>query len=75
MIERESSAWHDHMHVRMMGECRAPAVQHGRDTDPGAEALGISSDGERRLGRCLHQQIVDHTLVWQATFRSSLGSV
>jgi hypothetical protein len=31
------------MHVRMMGECRASRVQHGRDTDPRAEALGISA--------------------------------
>ena len=31
--------------------------------DPGAEALGIGGDGERRLGRRLHQQVVDHALV------------
>src|SRR5215467_6082571 len=54
--ERETSTRHDHMHVRMMGERRAPRVQHGGDTDPRTEALWISSDGERRLGRCLHQQ-------------------
>jgi len=28
-----------------MGERRAPGVQHGRDTDPCAEALGVSGDG------------------------------
>jgi len=50
-------------HVRMMGERRAPRVQHGGDPDPGAEALGIGGDGERCLGRCLHQQVVDHALV------------
>jgi len=37
----------------MMGERRAPAVQHSGDTDPCAEALGIGGDGERRLGRRL----------------------
>src|SRR6201993_183603 len=42
---------------------RAPSVQHGRDTDPCAEALGISGDSERRLRRCLHQQVVEHALV------------
>ena len=47
----------------MMGERRAPRVQHGRDTDARAEALGIGGDGERRLGRRLHQQVVDHALV------------
>ena len=51
------------MHVRMMGERRAPRVQHGRDTNPRAEALGIGCDSERRLGRRLHQQVVDHALV------------
>jgi hypothetical protein len=38
-------------------------VQYGGDTDPRAEALGIACDGERRLGRCLHQQVIDHALV------------
>ena len=28
-----------------------------------AEALGIGGDGERCLGRCFHQQVVDHALV------------
>jgi hypothetical protein len=51
------------MHVRMMGERRAPGVHHGGDTDPRAEALGIACDGERRLGRCFHQQVVDHAFV------------
>src|SRR5215471_3290249 len=46
-----------------IGERRAPGVQHGRDTDPCAEALGISGDSERRLRRCLHQQVVEHALV------------
>ena len=62
-VEREPSTGHDHMHVRMMGEGRAPGVQHGGDADPGAEAPGIGGDGERRLGRRLHQQVVDHALV------------
>ena len=38
-------------------------MQHGRDTDPRAEALGIGSYGERGLGRRLHQQVVDQALV------------
>ena len=46
-----------------MGERRAPGVQHGGDAYPGAEAPGIGGDGERRLGRRLHQQVVDHALV------------
>jgi hypothetical protein len=38
-------------------------MQHGGDTDTCAEALGIGGDGERRLGRGLHLQVVDHALV------------
>ncbi len=62
-VEREPSTRHDHVHVRMMGERRAPRMQHGGDADPRTEALLIGSDGERCLGRCLHQQVVDHALV------------
>ena len=46
-----------------MGERRAPCVQHGGDADPRAEAPGVGGDGERRLGRRLHQEVVDHALV------------
>ena len=38
-------------------------MQHGGDTDPCAEALGIAGDGERRLGRGLHQQVIDYAPV------------
>jgi hypothetical protein len=38
-------------------------VQHGADTDPRTEALGIGGDGKRCLGRGLHQQVIDHALV------------
>ena len=58
-----SAARHDHVHVRMMREGGAPGVQHCGDADPGPQMLGIGGDRERRLGRGLHQQIVDHSLV------------
>jgi hypothetical protein len=38
-------------------------VQHGGDTDPSAEALGIAGDGERCLGRGFHQKVIDYVLV------------
>ena len=38
-------------------------MQHGGDTDPRAEALGIACDRERRLGCRFHQQVIDHALV------------
>src|SRR5215469_16330259 len=63
IIEREPSTRHDHMDVWMMSHGRAPTVQHGGDTDPRTEALGISGNSQRCLGRGLHQQVIDHALV------------
>ncbi len=62
-IEREAAARHDHVHMRVVGQCRAPGVQDGQDADASAEMLGIGGDGEHGLGRGLEQQIVDHRLV------------
>ena len=44
--ERDAAARHDHVDVRMMGQRRAPGVQHGGDADAGAEMLGIGGDRE-----------------------------
>jgi len=30
-IQRDATTWHHHVHVRMMGESRAPSVEHGSD--------------------------------------------
>ena len=59
--------------MRILGECRAPGVQHGRDTDPRAEALGVvglqptglsrGGNGDQGLGRDLEQQVIDDRLV------------
>ena len=45
-VEREAAARHDHVHVRVMGERRAPGVQHGGEADAGAEMLGVGGDGD-----------------------------
>jgi len=34
------------MNVRMVGHCRAPAVEHGGGADASAEVLGIGGDRE-----------------------------
>jgi len=62
-VERDASARHDHMDVRVMGHGRAPAVQHGGDADAGAEVFWVGGDGSQGLGRSLEQQIVDDRLV------------
>jgi hypothetical protein len=51
------------MHVRVMGERRAPGVEHGGEADAGAEVLGVGGNGDERLGRGLEQNVVDHGLV------------
>ena len=47
----------------MVGQRQAPGVQHGGQSDPGAEVLRVGGDGDERLGRRLEQQIVDDGLV------------
>jgi hypothetical protein len=47
----------------MMGERRAPGVQHGGEADAGSEMLGVGGDGGQRLGGGPEQEIVDRSLV------------
>ena len=46
-----------------MSQGRAPGVEHGDQTQPRAQALGIGGDGPQGLGGGLEQQIIDHGLV------------
>ena len=52
-----------HVHVRMMGERRAPGVQHGGEADPRAQMLRVGGDGGQRLGGGPEQEVVDDALV------------
>jgi hypothetical protein len=47
----------------MVGEPRAPGVQHERGADVGAQMLRISGEGAQRFGRDVEQQPVDDGLV------------
>src|SRR5271155_5840196 len=51
------------MHMRMVGQCRAPGVKHRGDADASAEVLGVGRDGDHGLGRGREQDVVDHGLV------------
>ena len=62
-VERDAAARHDHVDVGMMGQCRAPSVEHRGDADAGAEMLGVGRDRAQRLGRRLEQDVVDRRLV------------
>ena len=50
-IWRRPAARYDAVHMRMMLEVLAPAMQHGGDADVGAEVLGVGRNGGERL-RC-----------------------
>ena len=48
-VERYPATRHNHMDVRMVGHCRAPAVEHSGGADASAEVLGIGGDREQRF--------------------------
>ena len=63
-VQRQAAAGNDERGaMRVMGERRAPGVQHGDQADLGAQMLGVGGDGAQRLGRGLEQQIIDSGLV------------
>lgn len=43
----------------MVGQRRAPCVQHRRHAEPCADAPGIGGEGQNRLGRGAEQQVID----------------
>ena len=45
------------------GWCRPPGVEHGRESDAGAEVLGVGGDGDQGLGGGFEQQVIDNGLV------------
>ena len=47
----------------MVGQRRAPGVQHGGQADARAQMLGVGGDGGQRLGGGLEQEVVDDGLV------------
>jgi hypothetical protein len=62
-VEGYPAARHDHMDVRVVGHCRAPAVEHSGGADASAEVPGIGGDREQRFGRRAEQEVVNHRLV------------
>jgi hypothetical protein len=48
-VKGETAAGHDHMHMRMVRERRAPSVEHGGHADARTQMLGIGGNGEHGL--------------------------
>ena len=51
------------MNVRMVGQRRAPGVQHGGEADARAQMLRVGGDGGQRLRGGREQEVVDGRLV------------
>ena len=62
-VRRQAAARNDDVDMRMMGERRAPGVQHGGEADARAQMSGIGRERGQRLGRRSEQEVVDGGLV------------
>jgi len=62
-VGRQTTAGDDAVHMRVMGQRRAPGVQHQGQADARTQVSRIGSHGTQGLGRDLKQQAVDHRLV------------
>src|SRR5436305_1831253 len=62
-IGRDAASRDDDVGMRMVGECRPPGVEHGRQSDAGADVLGVGGDGDQGLGGGFEQQVIDDGLV------------
>ncbi len=60
---RQAATGDDAVDVGMVGQGRAPGVQHQGRADLGAEVLGIGGDGRQGLRRHREQQPIEHRLV------------
>jgi signal transduction histidine kinase len=69
-VGRQAAAGDDHMDVGMVGERRAPGVQHRRHAEPRAKASGISGKGQNGLGRGTEKQVIDRLLVPEGDLRN-----
>jgi hypothetical protein len=62
-IQGDPAPGHDAMHMGVMGQGRAPGVQHQGHADTRPQVLGVGGDGEQGFGGSRKQQAVDHRLV------------
>ena len=44
-VRRQTASGNDDVNVRMVGQRRAPGVQHGGEADPRAQMLRVGGDG------------------------------
>ena len=62
-VRRQAAAGNDDVDVRMVGQRRAPGVEHGGEADARAQMLRVGGDRGQRLGGGPEQEVVDGALV------------
>src|SRR5271166_6549085 len=62
-VRRQAAAGNDDVDVRMVGQRRAPGVEHGGEADARAQMLRVGGDRGQRLRGGPEQQVVDSGLV------------
>ena len=62
-VQRDAAGGNDEVQVRVVGERRAPGVEHPGEANAGAEMLGVGGDGDQGLGGDLEQDAVDLGLI------------
>ena len=70
-VQRQAAAGNDDVDVRMVGQRRAPGVQHGGEADARAQMLRVGGDRGQRLGGGPEQEVVDGGLVLERDRRRS----
>ena len=53
-VERDATAGHDHVDMRMVRHSRPPGTKHGGDADACAEMLTWGTSGSMRVGSTFH---------------------
>jgi hypothetical protein len=65
-ISGDPAAWHEAVHVRMVGEGMGPGVQHTEDADQPTDIMRIGSARDERLGRGAAPDVVEVLLMTPA---------
>ena len=68
-VRRQAAAGHNHVHVRVVSQSRAPGVQHGGEANASPQVFWVGRNGDRRLGGGPEQQVVDDGLVLERDWR------
>ena len=74
-VRRQAAAGRDDVDVRMVGQRRAPGVQHGGEADARAQMLRVGGDRGQRLRCGPEQEVETAALFWNATAPIAAGRV